>query len=150
MSKLGILGAQQVCPYASHKAHRVHFLVGSNPGKRSDSGCKAGKYSNGVSGNDFCTVQKHPDHSFVGEARFFYFSPSFAPGGGKGHQGDGAEMNGKDDITWKNGAFPVYLQSTQDDFCQSWDEALQACIACVYFSCLPSKSGANEVEALNS
>ena len=31
----------------------------------------------------------------------------------------------KPDEPWENLAFPTYLQSEVDDFCQDWDEALQ-------------------------
>ena len=31
----------------------------------------------------------------------------------------------KSEDQWQNLAFPTYLQSEVDDFCQDWDEALQ-------------------------
>ena len=36
----------------------------------------------------------------------------------------------KPDEPWENLAFPTYLQSEVDDFCQDWDEALQVQSAC--------------------
>lgn len=36
----------------------------------------------------------------------------------------------KPDEPWENLAFPTYLQSEVDDFCQDWDEALQVWCAC--------------------
>ena len=43
----------------------------------------------------------------------------------------------KSEDQWQNLAFPTYLQSEVDDFCQDWDEALQV-IMCSFVSvCLP-------------
>ena len=43
----------------------------------------------------------------------------------------------KSEDQWQNLAFPTYLQSEVDDFCQDWDEALQVTtcsFACIYLS----------------
>lgn len=43
----------------------------------------------------------------------------------------------KNEDQWQNLAFPTYLQSEVDDFCQDWDEALQVTMRSSASVCLP-------------
>ena len=52
-------------------------------------------------------------------------------GNGNGRHANGVDSVLEDNKQWHATAFPSYLQSEKDDFCQDWDEALQVFLLCI-------------------